>query len=192
MCLLAAPRKPKPVLFQPLLLCHTNLCICWTNTYLCRSFLIPSYLFGMCIGERRKRAIINHTKRCTRTAQAIFKCCHLLIPYVRLRIWLFSKTITHYTYRVRCLCACSFFFSHHFSTWISLIEFSPFQANKLLTQCIRMTTMNSHLPNCVQIVFRFNLHKICARSLAPASMIFSSVFFVLRSPVSLIKCLALN
>lgn len=193
MCLLAAPKKPKPVLIQPLLLllCHINLCICWTNTYLCRSFLIPGYLSVWHVYRRTTKT--GHYKP-HQTLRSHSTSDFQMLPFTYSVLWFvcdYFPKLSHIILIVCCVCVpvpAPFFsaiiFNLNFFDWILFIS---------SRRIINAThTDDANLPNCVQVVFRFNLHNTCARYLALASMIFSFLFCLLHSPVSLIKCFALN
>lgn len=118
---------------------HTNLCICWTNTYLCRSFWIPSYsVFGMCIGGRRKRAHYKphqasiplsnlHTKVEWATKREHKAKNGKICLFLSLS-WLFSNyhiifIVCATVLQIRVCLVPWLLFCHPFPTWISLIEF---------------------------------------------------------------------
>lgn len=125
----------------PLLLYHTNLCICWTNTYLCRSFFFgyPTNCLA-CVSaddDNRKHKIPNHYK--PHQTRCSYRPFSNFIP-ISFTLWLsfFSSSKLSHTIFIVCYVCMPvprqlLFFRHHFQPDISLIEFShPFRTDKLL------------------------------------------------------------
>lgn len=119
-------------------LCHTNLCICWTNTYLCRSFCwYPAIRFWhVCRRTTTTTTMKNpshykpHQMRCSyRPFSNLFSYLfHIVIIFFFLQT-LSSKNYIHTLYLSCAMSVClrtspAPFFRHNFQPDISLIEFS--------------------------------------------------------------------